>query len=81
VFLDLLAGRPDTLIATQHGSEIARDVSRRAAETARAVSADGDLSAAEGLADSFVVAGYNPGTTADLTAAALFIALQRGLSV
>jgi len=81
VFLDLLAGRPDTLIATQHGSEIARDVSRRAAETARAVSADGDLSAAEGLADSFVDAGYNPGTTADLTAAALFIALQRGLSV
>ena len=81
VFLDLLAGRPDTLIATQHGSETARDVSRRAAETARAVAEAGDLTPAESLAEEFVEAGYNPGTTADLTAAALFIALERGLSI
>ena len=81
LFLDLLAGRPDTLIAIQHGSETAHSVSQRAAETARQVDADGDLTAAEELAESFVAAGYNPGTTADLTAAALFIALQRGLSV
>jgi triphosphoribosyl-dephospho-CoA synthase len=81
LFLELLAGRPDTLIATQHGPEVAHGVSRRAAETARQVNVDGDLTAAEELAESFVDAGYNPGTTADLTAAALFIALQRGLSV
>ena len=81
LFLELLAGRPDTLIATQHGPEVAHGVSRRAAETARQVGVDGDLTAAEELAESFVAAGYNPGTTADLTAAALFIALQRGLSV
>ena len=81
VFLHLLAGRPDTLVGTQHGSEIARGVSQRAAETARRVALNGDLTIAEEVADAFVDAGYNPGTTADLTAAALFISLQRGLSV
>ncbi|WP_253736399.1 triphosphoribosyl-dephospho-CoA synthase [Halohasta salina] len=75
VFLDLLAEEPDTLVATNHGEATAREVS------ARAAAVDGDLDAAEGLADEFVEAGYNPGTTADITAAALFVALQRGLEV
>jgi triphosphoribosyl-dephospho-CoA synthase len=33
------------------------------------------------LADEFVADEVNPGTTADLTAAALFVALERGLDV
>ena len=37
-----------------------------------------DLGAAESLAESFVDEGINPGTTADLTCAALFVALRRG---
>ena len=81
LFLDLLAAQPDTLVATTHDAATAREVSQRAATVAERVAADGDLTAAEELAAEFVDAGYNPGTTADLTAAALFIALERGLSV
>ncbi|QKG92922.1 triphosphoribosyl-dephospho-CoA synthase [Halorubrum salinarum] len=40
-----------------------------------------DLDAAESLADEFVDEGINPGTTADLTCAALFVALRRGAEV
>ncbi|QWC18751.1 triphosphoribosyl-dephospho-CoA synthase [Halorubrum sp. 2020YC2] len=40
-----------------------------------------DLDAAESLAAAFVAEGTNPGTTADLTCAALFIALRRGAEV
>ncbi|MFT4905515.1 MAG: triphosphoribosyl-dephospho-CoA synthase, partial [Natronomonas sp.] len=36
---------------------------------------------ADDLAAEFVERDINPGTTADLTAAALFIALERGLEV
>ena len=74
-FLDLLAEQPDTLVAINHDEAAAREVSERAAAV------DGDLAAAEELADEFVDAGYNPGTTADITAAALFVALERGLGV
>ena len=81
LFLDLLAAQPDTLVATTHDAATAREVSQRAATVAERIAADGDLTAAEELAAEFVDAGYNPGTTADLTAAALFIALERGLSI
>ncbi|WP_066413445.1 triphosphoribosyl-dephospho-CoA synthase [Halorubrum aethiopicum] len=37
-----------------------------------------DLDAAESLAASFLERGINPGTTADLTCAALYVALRRG---
>jgi triphosphoribosyl-dephospho-CoA synthase len=74
-FLDLLAAEPDTLVATQHGAETAREVSRRAAAVR------GDPDATERLAEDLVAGGVNPGTTADLTAAALFVALRRGVSV
>jgi len=40
-----------------------------------------DLDAAESLAAAFVAEGINPGTTADLTCAALFVALRRGAEV
>ena len=40
-----------------------------------------DLDAAESLADAFVAEEINPGTTADLTCAALFVALRRGAEV
>jgi triphosphoribosyl-dephospho-CoA synthase len=40
-----------------------------------------DLDAADDLADEFVADGINPGTTADVTAAALFVALERGWRV
>ena len=74
-FLDLLAERPDTLVAVEHGRERAAAVSREAAAVC------GDLDAAEDLADRFLDEGINPGTTADLTAAAAFVALERGVSL
>ncbi|MFB6109097.1 MAG: triphosphoribosyl-dephospho-CoA synthase [Haloplanus sp.] len=74
-FLDALADRPDTLVATEHGADVAREASRRA-EAVR-----GDPDAVEELAEAFVAEGINPGTTADLVAAAAFVALERGVSV
>ncbi|WP_233203902.1 triphosphoribosyl-dephospho-CoA synthase [Halegenticoccus soli] len=74
-FLTLLAEEPDTLVATQHGDAVAEAVSRRAAE------ARGDPDAVAALADDLVADGHNPGTTADVTAAALFVALERGVPV
>lgn len=75
VFLELLADEVDTFVVTRNGREIAEEVNRRA----RAV-LDGEENASE-LADEFVERDVNPGTTADIIAAALFIALERGLEV
>ena len=75
VFLELLAEEPDTFVATQHDRETAERVTERAAA---ALAGDADPWA---LANEFVAEGINPGTTADLTAAALFVALERGLEI
>ena len=75
LFLALLASEVDTFVVTKHGTETAREEKDRA----RAV-----LSGAEDpddLAAEFVDRGINPGTTADIVAGALFIALERGLDV
>jgi triphosphoribosyl-dephospho-CoA synthase len=81
-FLTVLAESPDTHIARRGGSELAADISRRAAEVLRA----GGVRSNEGRR----ALGYfdhslrdprnigNPGTTADLTAAAIFVALLQG---
>ncbi|WP_224268608.1 triphosphoribosyl-dephospho-CoA synthase [Haloprofundus salinisoli] len=74
-FLDLLAEESDTLVTTQHGEEVAVAVSKWAAD------ARGDEAAAERLAEALVAESVNPGTTADITAAALFVALERGVRV
>lgn len=73
-FLRLLADRPDTLVRTAHGADVAREVRDRAAACA-------GLEDAAALADDLRTRGVNPGTTADLTAAATFVALERGLRV
>jgi triphosphoribosyl-dephospho-CoA synthase len=75
VFLELLADEPDTFVATKEGRATAEAATERARE---ALEGDGDPWT---LADEFVAEGINPGTTADLTAAALFVALERGLDV
>lgn len=94
-FLGLLAAVPDTLVATDHDPETAREASAEArallasgdaaTETGSLPDADAvhaiDLEAAEALAASFVEAEINPGTTADLTCAALYVALRRGVDV
>ncbi|GGN21422.1 triphosphoribosyl-dephospho-CoA synthase [Halarchaeum nitratireducens] len=73
-FLRLLADTPDALVAARHGHDVAERVSDRAAELV-----DADRADVEAWADRLVEAGINPGTTADVVAAALFVALSRGL--
>ncbi|RQH00705.1 triphosphoribosyl-dephospho-CoA synthase [Natrarchaeobius oligotrophus] len=77
VFLSLLADRPDTLVAKQHGRDVAREVSRRAADLSERDAVRTDREAVESFADELVERGINPGTTADVTAAGLFVALER----
>lgn len=72
VFCEELAERPDTLVSKRHGEDVAREASARVTE------ALGDREALGELAEEFVERGINPGTTADIVAAGLFIALERG---
>lgn len=74
-FLRMLSEEPDTFIVKQHDAATAAEASEQA-QSARAGEIDTDA-----LAEEFIQRDINPGTTADLTAAALFIALERGLSV
>ena len=74
-FLDMLAEKVDTFVVKTHDRATAEAVRERA----RGAS-DGVTDPAT-LADELVAEGINPGTTADLTAGALFIALRRGLEV
>jgi triphosphoribosyl-dephospho-CoA synthase len=73
VYLELLAREPDTLVAKQHGRKTAESVQVRAQQAL-----DGGSEVVEAFAESLVEGGVNPGTTADLTAAGLFVALARG---
>ena len=74
-FLRLLASEPDTFVATRNGEAAAEEATRRAQAVL-----DGEADA-ESLAEEFVARDINPGTTADITAGALFVALERGLEV
>ena len=79
-FLRQLVREPDTLVARRHGPEMAADVSRRAAEVLAAGPRWREAAAAfdAGLRRPRRI---NPGTTADLVAAALYILLrEKGLA-
>ena len=82
-YLTLLANVPDTLIARKRGLETATEVSRQAAETLAlggALTPQGQDALADldrRLRDEHHT--LNPGTTADLTTAALFLLLLREL--
>jgi triphosphoribosyl-dephospho-CoA synthase len=81
-FLTLLAARPDTHIARRGGDALAADVTRRTAGVVQAGgvrTADGRRALDEldrSLRDDDNLG--NPGTTADLTAAAIFVVLLEG---
>ena len=74
-FLEALASEPDTFVAKRHDEATAREVTEAARAALR-----GDVDP-ETLAEELVAAEVNPGTTADLVAAGLFIALEDGLVV
>jgi triphosphoribosyl-dephospho-CoA synthase len=75
VFVALLAEEVDTFVVTRNGPDAAAEVQRRAQAVL-----DGDEDPSE-LAEELVARDINPGTTADIVAGALFIALERGLVV
>ncbi|MDJ1434473.1 triphosphoribosyl-dephospho-CoA synthase [Halostagnicola sp. A-GB9-2] len=79
VFLSVLADRPDTLVAGRHGDSVATEVTERAAVLVESGSVEANRDAVESFSDELVSRGVNPGTTADLTAAGLFIALENEL--
>ncbi|USZ67794.1 triphosphoribosyl-dephospho-CoA synthase [Halorussus salilacus] len=73
VYLELLGREPDTLVATKHGEKVAESVRVRAQQAL-----EGGPEVVEAFAESLVEDGVNPGTTADLIAGGLFVALERG---
>jgi triphosphoribosyl-dephospho-CoA synthase len=81
-YVTLLAAQPDTLIARKLGDDVAAEVSRQATAVAAAggvrTAAGRDKTAAldETLRDARN--RRNPGATADLTAAAVFVTLLDG---
>ena len=82
-FLAVLAAVPDTLIARKEGPVVARQVSERAREVLAAGKAGSDARARATAAFDAELRGpgnrLNPGTTADLLAAATFVALAEEL--
>lgn len=78
VFLELLAERPDTFVTKRHGAAVAESVQDRARTLLELDAFESDRGAVSAFADDLVAAGINPGTTADITAAGLFIALADG---
>ncbi|PSQ60619.1 triphosphoribosyl-dephospho-CoA synthase [Halobacteriales archaeon SW_7_71_33] len=72
VFLELLSREPDTFVADTHGTGTAHSVMVRAQEAR-----EGGPELVRAFAESLVAEGVNPGTTADLVAGALFVAMER----
>jgi len=81
-FLSVLAEVPDTLIARKRGPDAAARVSARAAEVLGALRRGGAAAGRELAAFDAELRDprhtLNPGTTADLVAAALFVVLAEG---
>jgi triphosphoribosyl-dephospho-CoA synthase len=73
--MKILAAIPDTLIARKCGTEVAEEASRKAGEV---LAADCDAEAMAAFDRWLRADGHrrNPGTTADLVAAVLFVALR-----
>jgi triphosphoribosyl-dephospho-CoA synthase len=74
-FLEALAEVPDSLISAKFGPEKAGQVSRQAADAL----ADTTLQKARQMDCDLLSQDINPGSTADLIAASLFISLLRDL--
>ncbi len=74
-FLEALAEAPDSLVFAKFGEAKAREVSLKAGLALE----DGTLEAASRLDQELLAEDINPGSTADLVAASLFISLLKGL--
>ena len=78
VFLNILANEPDSLIARKFGNAASEQVSAAARPLWRALQAQHDPSALRTQLVTWDAAlktqGLNPGTTADITVATIFLA-------
>jgi len=77
-YLRQLARESDSLVARRHGTSVAGEVSRGAADVLRAGAGDWKNAVATFDRSLRVPVKINPGTTADLVATALFILLWEG---
>jgi triphosphoribosyl-dephospho-CoA synthase len=79
-YLHLLSRHPDSLIVRKSGSEKALEVSGRAAEVLSHRGEPGFMDEVRKLDEELWSGGgrLNPGTTADLTAASIFVQLLTG---
>jgi len=77
-YLETLAEEPDSLVRSKFGREKAEEVSRRAG-AAIGHGVEETLRRAEELDRALIEEDVNPGSSADLIAAALFIALVKGM--
>jgi len=81
-FLEILAGNPDTFIRTKFDLERAKEVSGRARHIVERINSSGfenvkpDI---EKFDEQLLSEGVNPGSTADIIIAGLFVALVGGL--
>lgn len=81
-FIELLAARPDTFIQTKSGKVIAEAVSRDAEEIVSKIHKSGiveNLPLIEDFDEQLIEKHNNPGSTADIIIASLFIVLLGGL--
>jgi triphosphoribosyl-dephospho-CoA synthase len=74
-YLEALSQEPDSLVLAKFGQERARRVSLQAGEALK----DESLALAKALDRELLLEDVNPGSTADIIASSLFIALLRGL--
>jgi triphosphoribosyl-dephospho-CoA synthase len=77
VYLSFLAGQPDSHIVRKHGAALAHSVMRSAQRWQARAEAGGNLDSDPDFAAwdfELKAAGLNPGTSADFTVAALFVA-------
>ncbi|MHC1592564.1 MAG: triphosphoribosyl-dephospho-CoA synthase [Methermicoccaceae archaeon] len=84
VFINELAQMPDSFVATKFGGEVADDVCNRARSLQshiRAVGIHEAMDRVNEFDDELISAHINPGSTADIVGAALFIALLEGLVI
>ncbi len=77
IFLTLLSNVPDTLINRKYGEDVANNVSHKAKQILKEtdISTEERLKALQDFDKYLRNKKYNPGTTADFTAASLFVGL------
>ncbi len=77
IYLEILSKEPDTLITRKYGQKAAKNVSKDAKDILEdtSIATDERYQAIEDFDKVLNLKKYNPGTTADLTAASLFVGM------